>query len=136
MYTCTRLFGIYFIVYAIKVLLYICTCFGYKFFVSLFSILRVDPTTCWFEEQKKFASLLVEKKIIYPFFDEQVKCNKTEKINLVQLIMINGEETSSTPSLLWIRIHTRVYVYIHMIIKDKLCVHHSQLTTSEFNTYI
>lgn len=40
------------------------------------------------------------RKNIYPFFDEQVKCNKTEKINLVQLIMINGEETSSTPSLL------------------------------------
>lgn len=44
--------------------------------------------------------MLVEKKNIYPFFDEQVKCNKTEKINLVKLIMINGEETSSTPSLL------------------------------------
>lgn len=55
--------------------------------------------------------MLVEKKNIYPFFDEQVKCNKTEKINLVQLIMINGEETSSTPSLLLIRIHTRVCTY-------------------------
>lgn len=55
--------------------------------------------------------MLVEKKNIYPFFDEQVKCNKTEKINLVQLIMINGEETSSTPSLLLIRIHARVCTY-------------------------
>lgn len=69
----------------------------------------VDPTTCWFEEQKKFTCL--SKKNIYPFFDEQVQYNKTEKINLVQSIMINGEETSSTPSLLWIRIHTRVCTY-------------------------
>lgn len=26
--------------------------------------------------------MLVEKKNIYPFFDEQVKCNKTEKNKL------------------------------------------------------
>lgn len=63
--------------------------------------------------------MLVEKKNIYPFFDEQVKCNKTEKINLVQLIMINGEETSSTPSFEFAYIH--VCVHIHDYKRQALC---------------